>query len=804
MNELARDLRFALRSLRKSPGFAFIAIVTLALGIGINTMMFSSASSLLLSKLPYREPERLVTLHETRPAQQVDGGGLSWAEFREWREQRQLFSDVAAYTHRYFSLTGDEQPIGVDGEAVSANSFRLLGVHAVLGRTFTDDEGEHGRDDVVVLGHSLWKERFGGDTSIVGATIVVNGIERMVIGVMPPRFGFPEWQEMWVPLAPPSDAALSTDHGLRVLARLAPDVTLESAQTSTALVSRRLAAHSLGADRDASTRAVSYRKEIAPKNVRLAIALMQTSVGFVLLIACANIANLLLARAAAREKEIAIRTALGASRWRIVRQLLLESVTVALIAGTLGVLVASWGLDWLWASIPVKMPFYITWAIDRGALTFTLVISLATGIVFGLIPALRTSRPDLETSLRDSARGASTGVRHTRTRSALVAGQIALSMVLLIGATLLIRSFLATTSVDAGFDPARILTVQLHFTGERYNSAGARTDFIDRATERIDAIPGVQAAAATSYVPLFGVSTMSTFQVEGSSAAPGEDPTGLYRPITADYFSTLDVPLVRGRTFTERESAGAATNVALVSETFAKRYFPTQEPLGRRLRVSADTTGRWLTVVGVVRDIKQRWIGERPEPQIYLPYPRVAPTTTTIMVRTSGAPASVTSAIREALRELDPTMALFDVQPMHDIVDLSFWKSRLYGAMFGAYAAIALVLAAVGVYGMMAYAVSQRLHEIGVRVALGATEHDVLRLVLRQSLFTTLVGLATGLAGAFATTKLLATFLFGVTSTDPATFVGIPLLLTLVALAATYLPARRAMRVEPAVALRSE
>ncbi|HEX5437807.1 MAG TPA: ABC transporter permease [Gemmatimonadaceae bacterium] len=804
MTALLHDVRHALRTLRKSPGFTCVAVVTLALGIGINTMMFSSASSLLLSRLPYSDPERLVALYETRPAQHVTDGSLSYAELRDWQRQTRTFSEVAAFTHRDFNLSHDEEPVGVSGAVVSVNVFHLLGVHAALGRTFTSDEGESGRDGVVLLGYSLWQQRFASDSSIVGRTIVVNGAPRTVIGVMPPRFQFPEWQEMWVPLAPRPSAASHDAHTLHVLARLAPGVTVARARANVAALAPRLAARSSDADHGASARVASYRDELAPKDVRLVIALMQAAVGFVLLIACANVANLLLARATAREKEIAIRTALGASRWRIVRQLLLESVILALVAGGFGILIASWGIHWVWARIPVRMPFYITWSIDRSALAFTFIVALATGVLFGILPALHASRADVQTMLKAGARGSSAGTEHMRTRGALVAGQMALSMMLIIGATLLIRSFIATTAVDVGFDPARILTLQLHFTGERYAGIGRRTALVHQVTRRIEAIPGVQSAAATSYVPLFGVTTMSRFHIEGRAVAPNERPSALYRPVTAAYFGALHVPIVRGRAFTDRETSDAAHDVVLVSETLAERYYPDENPLGRRLRVAADSTGAWLTIVGVVADIKQRWIGERPEPQIYLPYAHSAPATTTIMVRTAGDPALAASAVRAAVRDVDPTIALFDVQPVRAILDLSFWKSRLYGAMFGAYAAIALVLAAVGVYGMMAYAASQRVHEIGVRVALGAQSRDVLRLVVGQGFAATMVGVVAGLGGAFAVTRLLAGLLFGVTSTDPMTFIGVPVLLTAVALLASYLPARRAARVDPVIALRSE
>lgn len=805
MTALLHDLRHALRTLRKSPGFTAVAVITLALGIGINTMMFSGASATLFSRLPYRAPDELVALYETRPAQHVDDGAISYTEFLDWRAQRSVFSDVAAYTQRYFNISRGSEPVGVDGEAVSVNTFRLLGVQPVLGRTFTTDDGERGHDDVVLLSDAVWRARFGADSSIIGRTIVVDGIPRTVIGVMPPRFGFPEWQEIWVPLTKPADTVARTAHNLRVLARLAPGVTLEQAQTAVSSIAHHVEARAetMG-DRDASARVVSYREKLARRDVRMVIALMQAAVGFVLLIACANVASLLLARATVREREIAIRVALGASRWRIVQQLLLESVLIAIVAGGLGVLIASWANAWVWASIPAQVPFYISWTIDRGVLAFTFVISLATGVLFGLIPALQASRPDVQATLQDAARGSTGGGTRHRTRRVLVAGEIALSLVLLIGATLLIRSFVAMTAVNVGFDSTHLLTAQLHLVGDRYASPARRIALLDQVTHQLQSLPGVQQAAATDYVPLRGVARSTRFEAEGHAVPSGAEPTALFRPVTARYFDALRVPLVRGRAFAAQEVADTSAHVVIINETLARRYFPEHSVLGGRIRLSGGTDAPLLTIVGIAPDIKQGWIGERARSEIYLPYAQAAGTTVTLMARTAGDPAQLTDALRRAVHDVDPSLALFDVRTMQSVVDLSFWKPRLYGAMFGAYAMIALVLAAVGVYGMMAYAVSQRVHEIGVRVALGAQPRDVMRLVLGQSLAVTLVGVVVGIGGALAVTRLLASLLFGITSTDLLTFAGVPCLLAGVALVASYLPARRATRVDPVVALRSE
>jgi putative ABC transport system permease protein len=581
-------------------------------------------------------------------------------------------------------------------------------------------------------------------------------------------------------------------------------VTRDEANAAIAPITRRLQREFPETNARLSARVVDYRINLMPSTVRAMMAIMLGAVAFVLLIACANVANLLLARAAGRQREIAVRAALGAGRGRIVRQLLVESVTVALVGGALGVLLARWGIDAVWLGITERLPYYIHPDINRRVLLFTLAVAVGTGILFGLAPALRASRPNLHEDLKDGARSSAGG--RSRLRGALVVSELSLSLVLLAGAILMIRSFLALQGVSPGFDASRVLTMRVTLSGERYDGAGARAAFVERALRGIAAHADVEAASVVSYAPLSGSNTSTVLAVEGRTFAPGERPGTAWRPVSARYFEALRIPLVRGRAFTEREAADTVRREVIVNETLARRFFPGEDPVGRRIATgtaAADST-EWLTIVGVAADVRQRELDARPESQIYFPYGQAATRAVTFVARTRGDPSRLVEPLRAEVRRVDPTLAPYEAMTMEKLVAQSFWDRRLYGVMFGVFAAIAVTLAGIGIYGVMAYAVAQRTREIGVRMALGAQVRDVLRLVVGGAMRQTVLGVAIGLAGALAVTRVLSGFLYGVSPGDPVTLGGIALFIVAVALLASYVPARRAARVDPTISLRYE
>ncbi len=823
MDTLLQDLRFAIRMLAKSPGFTLVAVLCLALGIGVNTAIFSVVNAILVRPLPFTDPDRLVAVHGTQVKNEIDEAGLSWLDFQDLREQSDAFSAVAATTGRSLTLSGGKEPERVIGAVMSAGMFPMMGVQPMLGRNFRDDEDRPGAPGVVILSHALWTWRYDGDPAIVGKTILVNAAAHTVVGVMPPRFAFPEEAQAWVPLAPLVQTETRAERSLWVVARLAPGVTLERANAEVAAFAKRQAERYPDADAGWGGTVVTMRREAVEEELELMILTMMGAVTFVLLIACANVANLMLARATSRQREIAIRAAFGAKRVRLVQQLLTESVLVALLGAALGILVAIWGIELLYAAIPADNPppYWMEFTIDGTVLLYTLAVAVVTGILFGLAPAFQAARPALHGTMQEGGRGAGGSVARNRLRSSLVVVEVALALVLLVGASLFVRSFLALQGASGGFATDHLLTLRVHLPGEAYESDEAKTRRIRDLVRRLEAVPGVEAVGASNLIPLGGGGSGGRMLIEGRATAPGEEPQIYFTGITQDFFRALGVEPTAGRGLTAAE-AGERSAVAVVNQTFVRRFWPEAarpagrgtdsaasdrlggDALGHRFRLKDEADPRWITIVGVVPDIQNGDLNDDLEPSAYLAFPYLAIRNTGFVLRTRGEPLQVAQAARRAIRAADPNLPVFDVSPMDEVRMSGVWEYALFGKMFSTFGGVALFLAAIGVYGVLAYAVGQRLREIGVRVALGAQRADVLRLVVRQGLVLAGAGVALGLLGAIGVTRVVGGFLYEVSPTDPLSFVSISALLTAIACLASYVPARRATQVDPLAALRVE
>jgi len=806
MRTLIQDLRYGARMLARNPGFTGVAVLALALGIGANTAIFSVVNAVLLRPLPYPDSDRLVTLWGTNPAVGFSGPAtICEPNYQEWRDQNRVFDRIAGFRWETANMTGAGEPARLIGSAVTSSFFPLMGARPALGRAFSPDEEQAGHDNVVLISHSLWQKHFGSDPSVVGKPITLDDQVLTVAGVMPEGFAFPNQADYWTPAVLATECHNTT---MRVVARLKPDVKLERARNDVALIAQRLIKEHRVPDFGWTWSVVRLQDEMSA-NLRPSLLLLLGAVGLVLLIACANVANLLLARASGRYREIAIRSALGASRARVVRQMLTESVLLALFGGALGLVAATWSRDLLVSLMPHNLaaPGLISRIVgvrlDAWVLGFTLLISLVTGLVFGLAPALEASNFGVSEALKEGGRSSS-GVGRGRLRNTLVVSEMALALVLLVGAGLLMRSFARLTSVDPGFNPVHLLTMNVELPESHYQTTGQMIAFQRQALDQLALLPGVEHAGAAFGLP-FGENLISgDISVEGQPSAKA----GARKlAVSGDYFQTLGVPLVQGRLFNDHDTGGSAP-VLIISQSVANRLWPHGDPIGRHIDPSGNTTDKWYTVVGVVGDVKQHSLDETLNPVVYTPYAQ-SPIPfmmhdVTFVVRTAPDPASLVDSARRAIDRVDPNLPVFDAATMSQLVSETVDEPRFNTLLLGAFAALALLLAVVGMYGVMSYATSQRTHEIGIRMALGAEREDVLKLVVGQGIRLTLAGVAIGLVGAFALTRLLAKFLYGVGPLDPATFAGAAILITAVALLAAYIPARRATKVDPMVALRYE
>ena len=815
MRTLIQDVRFGLRVLWKRRGLTAVAVVTLALGIGANTAIFSLVSAVLVRPLKYRDAERLVMVWETPPVPGMPRDDPADASFADWKAQNRVFEDMAAVDQRTYDLTGDGEPEKLFGFAVSANFFPLLGATPELGRAFTTEEDRPGAGRVVVISHGLWQRRFGGERSAVGGTLLLDGEKYTVVGVMPPdfQFEFPD-VDAWVPIAfTPEQLADRDNHYIHVVARMKPGVTAEQASEDVRAIMLRIGETYPNQAQGVGAVAVPLREQLAG-DVRRPLTMLLVAVALVLLIACANVAGVLLARAAARRREVALRAALGASRWRIVRQLLTESLLLGGAGGLLGTLLALWAFAFLAQLVPAGMREMAALRLDLPVLAFTLGVSLLSGLIFGLAPALQASRFDLNDALKQGGARSGTGKGQRRLRGAFVVAQVALAFVLLVGAGLLIQTLYRLRAQYSGLHPESLLTLRTQLAANRYGDPARRAAFYDQVLARVKSLPGVAAAAYTTAVPLTRKGGSNGLSIEGRDNGPSATWNANHREVSPDYFRATGLALREGRAFGEQDDEGA-TPVAVVNETMARSYWPGESAIGRRFKIgSPDSPEPWLTIVGVVGDVRQMGADEPVKAEMYVPYRQAAPywksppysffTPRDLVVRTSVEPSSVVAAVRQAVREVDPYQPVAGVRTLDEVLGRETAQRRVGVILLAAFAALALLLAALGIYGVLSYFVVQHTPEIGVRLALGARGRDVLWLVVVGGMRLALAGVVVGLAGAFALTRLMRSLLFEVNALDPATFCLIALLLALVALAACLVPARRAAKVDPMVALRYE
>jgi putative ABC transport system permease protein len=801
METFWRDIRYSVRLLFKNRTVTLVALVALALGIGANTAIFSVINAVLLKGLPYKDADQLVVIWEK--LKQVDQVELSPGDFAAYSERGRSFTHIAASERANFNLTGIDEPLRLEGQRATANLFETLGFTATLGRTFTDEE-DRTNARVAVLSYRLWHNRFAGDPQIVGREIALNGINYTVIGVMPAEFLYPapinntKPGEIWTP------RSLSTErergaHNLLTIGRLRPGVSWEQARSEFELISRQRSQELTQGDDGHRVNLVPLPAQVG-RQQRTALYVLVGAVGLVLLIACANVANLLLTLAAGRRKEIALRLALGAKRSGIMRQLLTESLLLSLVGGGIGLLVAVWLSRAIRVLSLGQIPRAESIEVDSSVLAFTILVSVATGLIFGMAPALQASRTDLNSTLKDGARG-TMGAGGHRLRSALVIGEVALSLLLLAGAGLMIKSFWRLQQVDPGFNPQNLLSVEVTLPAARYPESQQRTAFFQQVLERVSTLPGVSAAAVVNSPPLSGRRNIDIFPIEGHPEPKGisDAPLADFRLISPDYFRMMGIPMLQGRGFTEGDAQNTA-KVTIVSQAFATKFGAGENMLGKRLRIGDD----WYAVVGVARDIRQSGLDEEAAPHVYVSYSQAGPTRAGLLVRTTTDPLSLVAAVRGQVQAVDRDQPIYNVDTMSAMIAAAVAPRRLNLVLLGSFAALALALAAVGIYGVMANLVTQRTGEIGLRMALGAQQVDVLRLVIGRGLRLTLVGMAVGFGASFALMRLMASLLFGVSANDPFTFAAITVLLLLVALLACYMPARRATKVDPLVALRYE
>ncbi|MGH9711698.1 MAG: ABC transporter permease [Candidatus Acidiferrales bacterium] len=814
MGALLQDIRYGFRMLAKNAGFTAIAILTLALGIGANTAIFSVVNAELLRPLPFHDPSRLVRIWGTSTRTHSKSNSISYPDYADWRAQNQVFERIGAYTSGNYTLTGVEQPAHLEGQTVSAEMFSLLGATPEVGRTFLPDEDEP-HHHVAILSHHLWKQRFDGDPGIIGRTITLENSGYTVVGVMPASFEFPLQRqpvEIWTTFSslqesPDNSPPITQQRGAHFMvgiARLKPGVTLAQAQSAMDVIASALQKQYPDSNKDFGVRLVPEQQEVTGA-IRPALFVLLIAVGLVLLIACANVANLLLARATTRAREIAIRAALGAGRMRVVRQLLTESFLLALLAGTLGVILAAWGIDLLVRLSPKDLPRVAEIHMDERVLAFTAILSVLTGVLFGLVPALQVTRANLADALKESALSITAGIHRHRLRSSLVIVEMALALVLLVSAGLLIHSLGRLQNVNPGFNPHNVMASNVDLPDEKFPNP-KKVEFLRGLMPKLKVLPGVTSAAAIVPLPMSGNEFRVTVEIEGRPVAKSDQVLSSVRITTEDYFRTMQIPLLQGREFKEQDDA-EATPVVIVNEALARQFFPGENPIGKRIRpgFSADEKpARMREIVGVVGNVKYKDLSGEWTPESYLPYAQLPFNAMTLVARTANDPYLLAKPIADAVRSMDQDVPTFHARTVEDYLIGTIAIPRFNTFLLAMFAGLALLLTAVGLYGVISYSVAQRTHEIGIRMALGAQPGDMLRLVVGQGLQLALVGVGLGLVAAFVSTRFLASLLFGVSSTDPVSFAGVIFLLLAVVLLACYIPARRAMRVDPMVALRYE
>jgi putative ABC transport system permease protein len=818
MDSLIQDLRYAVRMLAKQRGFTAVAVLTLALGIGANAAIFSVLDGVLLRPLPYPDVERILTMNERTTSGQMMS--VSWQNFQDWRAQNQVFEALGINRGAVVNLTGGDQPERLNGSLASSDVFTVMGIAPLAGRTFSADEDRAGTDRVTIVSERLWRSRFNADAGLVGRAVTLNGQPHTVIGIMPAAMRFPSrLTDVWLPLGlyvPTFPKDRGAHPGLGAVGKLKRGVTVEQAMADLDTIARRLETQYPESNKNVRVAVVPYFEQIV-RNIRPALRVLIAAVAFVLLIGCANLANLMLSNAEARQREIAIRAALGAARRRIVQQLLTESLMLSSVGGVLGALLASWAVKAFVASQPTTVPRIDLIAVDGRVLAFVAAVSIATGVLFGLVPALRASAPDLLTALKDSIRGSSS-VAARRFRSALVVAEVALALVLLIGAGLMIRSFARLMSIDPGFNAERVVTLRLTLPDARYPDRARWTTFHQELLRRVGALPAVDAAGLNSAVPLEGGGSEAPVIPEGAPMpSPDRLPAmTLFQTTSPDYFRAMGIQVLKGRVFSERDTA-ESTPVAIVDESLARRLFPTDDAIGKRIAFEfrghggADMQPSWREVIGVVRHVRHYGMAsEPPFVQVYTPYlqlpvymqerrPGMA-----LVVRTSLEPQAVAASIRREVAAIDRDIPIYGLQTMDAYLAQNTEQPRLSVMLLTGFGALALLLSVVGIYGVLSYSVSQRTQEIGIRMALGATRRNVLALVVGHGMLLTVAGIAIGLAASYAVTKSMTALLFQVSPHDPSTFAAIVLLLGAVALAASLLPGLRAARVSPIQALRYE
>ncbi len=803
IEDLMQDLRYGLRTMRKSPGFTVVAVLTLALGIGANTAIFSVVSAVLLRPLPYSEPDKLVMLWERHIREGSNNNAVAPADFRDLRARNQVFTNIAAMFVISLNLSGGNEPERVTTGLVSASFFEVLGIKPMLGRGFLAEEEQAGRNRVVIMNHDLWQRRFGADSNIVGRRISLNGVSFEVVGVLPPSFRFPnEELALWLPLdANAQEMQTRLNHILSVYARLKPGVTLSQARAEMERIGAQLRQEYPQENDNHTAFVVPLREELAG-DLRRPLLILFAAVGLVLLIACANVTNLQLIRAVARQKELAVRVALGAGRWRIARQLLTESALLAALGGMMGMWLAWWSVGPFTSLLPKGILHVTGVQLDLRVFGFTLTISLLTSVLSGLAALLQASSVKLNDTLKEGGRGA--GNTHQRTRSAVVVVEVALAIVLLIGAGLLIRSFWKLQGVSPGFAPQNALTAQIVLPSARYREPDQRARFFQQLSEQVRALPGVQAVGAISILPLGGGWSRTSIAIEGraemTNLLPQARPRIHPRTVTPDYFQALGIPLLNGRFLTSKDDSNAPL-VALINQTAAQRYWPGQDPLGHRVQIGGGAP--WREVIGIVGDVKDQGLDQEINPEVYFAWAQDPQRDGTLVVRGQNV-ASLAPALRNQVQQLDKDLPLSNLRLLEDVIEGSIAAPRSYALLLALFAGMALTLAGVGIYGVMAYGVTQRTHELGVRMALGAQTRDVLWLALKQGLRLTLLGVALGLAAAWGLTRWLKKMLFEVSATDPLTVVFVTVFLVGVALLACWIPARRAAKVDPLIALKHE